>query len=258
MVMMGTMSLPVAYTEGLTRPRSDVALEALAAIQALDAEPVAVAFRDQWLAGRELFGSIGHAVQWKQGASREALDSLAKSVEHLTTRYHWSPESAEAFILRGETPDLPLVTTGVRRAAPSDPGNPAMSVFTDEIVLRCRPQATMKEVAHAYEQLRRVCVRSAGIEPGIRNRPTTSERTRDLAVLGYRIWRGDFEDWHDAFRAYEAEHPDDATEYRVKSTDKVWIKTFRRDTRAAYERVTGCYLDWRPGLIADTTTEGGD
>jgi hypothetical protein len=58
--------------EGVEIPH-DLALDALAAIQALDALPVAEDFREEWLAGK-VFGDEGSAIEWmKSGAGPYAL-----------------------------------------------------------------------------------------------------------------------------------------------------------------------------------------
>lgn len=232
-------------------PPRDLALEALSQIQALDAEPVAAEFRERWLGGEVL--PAGHGGVWRDKADAKALRALGKAAESLRAVFGWTERQASDYLLCGTPPNLELIKVLVGRREPGEPGNPAASLFTNTIILECRPTATKAEVAEAYEQMRRLFLTRAGVEPGERNRKTSAPRTRDLAVLGYRIWRGDFESWQDAYWAYELEHPEDAGEYR-SSSGAVWTKTFRRDVRNAYERVTGLDLVFRPGM-AD---EGGE
>ena len=226
------------------KPREDLALQALAEIQALDAAPSAQRFRDDWLDGRQLPAT--EVMTWSGGTAADS--ALAVLAGGMADHYGWSDDHARAFILADCAPHLALFETGVLRHPPGEPGNPAASTFTNKVVLVVRPQATKQEVADAYDQLRRVLLVQEGVEVGERNRATSSPRTRDLAVLGYRIWRGDFETWHSAFVAYETDHPEDAAAYRSRTSGKVGVKTFRRDVYNAYLRVTGCPLTWQPGL----------
>ena len=315
---------------------SDLALEALATIQALDAEPVAQAFRDRWLAGAKFADEAG-AIAWMQSvagaplplevvfripvsndearqsaqaeigksgdertALREswardllrdhadvlvssyvlapvpetirfvevdsadgqahqfwadegtALADLAASVEQLVKTYRWDEQQAMRFVLGAENQiAIPACSVQVRRerrrGAVRD-RTPAASPYLSEIVLRCRPQVTKKQVADAYDQARRSLLLESGIEPGERNRGTTSARTRDLAILAFRIHLGTFASWRAAFDGYALESPSDASEYQPKYGGPVRIGTFRRDVRNAYERVTGWELVWRPDL----------
>lgn len=314
---------------------SDLALEALATIQALDADSVAQAFRDKWLDGAK-FSDEAAAITWmrsvagparpgqvvfrvpisnsearKRGEAeigksgdelsavrqpwarkllREkeaalvsrywievlpetiryqevdnprayvhqfwaepgtALADLAATVAVLAKTYRWDSRDALRFVLGGVKPVIPVMRVQVRqetRLGRAKDRTPAASPYLSEIVLRCRPQVTKKQVADAYDQARRSLLLETGIEPGERNRATTSERTRDLAVLAFRIHLGTFASWRAAFDAYALESPGDASEYQPKYGGPVRIGTFRRDVRNAYERVTGWELVWRPDL----------
>ena len=236
-------------------PPSDLALEALARMQAMDAEPLAQRFRDKWLDGQRIT-SYGEQVDWLESREGEAaIGDLEALVEDLAVRYAWERADAKVFILRGEAPTLPLWRVSALRREPSDKTNPATSTWTNEIVLRVRPQATKRQVGEAYEALRRVMLIDNGMEPGERNRSTSAPRTRDLAVLGYRIWRGDFPTWRAAFEAYRDEHPGDASLYVSPSTGRPQLKTFTRDTKNAYQRVTGLDLIPKAGMAQ---AEGGE
>lgn len=235
-----------------SEPREDLALVALATIQAMDAQAIAIEYREAFLAGG-LLANMRAVEGWKEGASAQALARLASLVEVLVSRYRWPKKAAEAFVLRGQTPRLRLYERDVLRtfsdAMPS--GNPATSPMTDEIVLRVRPQATKEEVAEAYDEVRRQMY----YKTGKRKRPIGLPRTRDLAVLGYRIWRGDFESWRAAFASYAAENPADASTFCAPGTDTVDMSLFRRTTRTAYKTVTGCTLDFRPGVVTKSSRE---
>jgi hypothetical protein len=315
---------------------SDLALEALATIQALDAEPVAQAFRDKWLDGAK-FSDEAAAVAWMQSVAgapfplevvfripvsndearqraqaeigksneeraalreswardllreheaalvsrymltpvpetirfaeaesaggevhqfwadeRTALADLATTVQGLVKTYRWDEQQAMRFVLGAANQiAIPAMRVQVRselRIGATRDRTPAASPYLSEIVLRCRPQVTKKQVADAYDQARRSLLLESGIEPGERNRATTSERTRDLAVLAFRIHLDTFASWRAAFDAYALESPGDASEYQPKYGGPVRIGTFRRDVRNAYERVTGWELVWRPDL----------
>jgi hypothetical protein len=328
---------------------ADLSLEALARIQALDAEPLAQAFRDKWLDG-VTFTSEEEAIAWMQSVAgptrpnelvfrirlsaqesraemerwigkspgdqgtmqrewaertldehrgalisdyklapvkptieyREvdsprgyehafwaepgtALADLAELMALLENKYRWDARQAIRYVLGGGEPVIPLLAVSTRSelrlGAALDRGCHASSPYLSEIILRCRPQATKKQVAEAYDEARRTLLTDALIEPGERNRATTSERTRDLAVLAFRIHRGDFTDWHDAFTTYRAQTPQDAREYVSTTSGKPRMGTFRRDTRNAYRRVTGHELIFRPGLKKspqDSAPKGGD
>ena len=209
-------------------PRKDLALQALATVSTRRRAPgeVVPGGMDRGRAAPRL--SPGRPVEG-QGLSRGE-----RSPEPGTCRA-WQavsvdPATGGGVRARGEAPQLPLFTAAVVRAEPGDSDNPAASTYTNEIVLRCRPQATKKEVAEAYDRLRRTILQASGIEAGERNRLTSSPRTRTCRSR-LPDPREDFETWLEAFAAYEAEHPEDAAEYRVKSSGKVWRKSFRRDTR---------------------------
>lgn len=226
-------------SKGHTPQPRDLALEALAQIQAMDAAPQAAAFRQEWMHGRP----VKHwttRVHWR--GSREAHAALTELADSFAARYAWTHNQADAFILSDIHPVLLPYSVSVERQAPADRDNPATSAWTNEIVIRVRPQVTKKQVADAYEAQRRVILEAQGVEPGERNRATTVERTRDLAVLGYRVWRGDFSKWREAFDTYAVEHPEDADLYVSPRTGRVQVKTFRRDLRNAYARVTGLDL----------------
>lgn len=197
------------------RPREDLALTAFATIQAMDAE--------RWIAHVD--------------------DATPGEIEAtLMERYSWTADAARQFLVDHKPPQLSLFEkVGALRTWGSDLDNrnPATSQIADMIVMHIRPQATKEEVGEAYDHVRRQMYQRAFK----RKRPIGLERTRDLAVLGYRIWRGDFETWRGALATYTAEHPNDAATFAD-------IGEFRRATRKAYNTVTGCTLDFRPGMKA--------
>lgn len=330
-------------TDGRPAERTDLALDALAKIRALDAGPIAQEFRDGWLGGRTLLGDQ-QAFEWLQsvslprphrvvltcplddlpsgfyrqseeqreewatrllhekesafassarieteeptirfkprtevadearryvaglghkfwGGADSALAALAAAVVRLVAKYDWDEQAALRFVLMGDEPTIPLLTArisskGVGYVGPPDP---ALSAHVAEITVRCRPQATMKQVAEAYDVARRKLLADFGHDAGERNRRTTSQRTHDLAILGFRAFMGEFDSWREAFDAYKEENPEDAAQYVLPQRDragaaipsaegKVLIGTFRRDTRAAFKRITLVDLDWRPNL----------
>lgn len=125
----------------------------------------------------------------------------------------------------------------------------ASGPLSGELVLLLRPQATLADVNDEYRRAQR---KVAG--PRARTRPIGEPRTRDLAVLGARVALGDFTSWPAAMDAYNAEHSDplggDDNELDVHyrdPSDPVKQGLFRRDVRAAYRRVTGMDVDFRPG-----------
>jgi len=181
-----------------------------------------------------------------------ALADLAATVAQLVKTYRWDEQPALRFVMGGANQIvIPAMRVQVRselRIGATRDRTPAASPYLSEIVLRCRPQVTKKQVADAYDQARRSLLLESGIEPGERNRATTSARTRDLAILAFRIHLGTFASWRAAFDGYALESPGDASQYQPKYGGPVRIGTFRRDVRNAYERVTGWELVWRPNL----------
>ena len=303
--------------------KRDLALEALAAMQVMEAEAEVIAFREEWLGGLALSdweaamewlranagtsgpatldfrfeeaGSITIPLEILDEATKarawwtewllQNLDKLAKFpifpgcsnptftlrdeegrpidglfvepgsalaafdrlVRTLADRYHWSNTQTQRLVLLGETPFLQPVRAevsaegrlGLDATLAAGPG------FT-EITLRCRPQATQQEVADWYEAARRHSFEGfPGLSAGERIRAVTSERTRDQAILGARIAQGEFESWRGALDAYLDSHKSERLTY-APSDGEVEMGRFRRDTRAAYKRVVGFNLDFRP------------
>ncbi|NTU70252.1 MAG: hypothetical protein HGB10_00280 [Coriobacteriia bacterium] len=173
--------------------------------------------------------------------------------ERLAERYGWTIGDAANFVVSNTIPRTDLIRGRFHRDAGSaNDGNPATAKILDTIILYVRPQATKEEVANAFDEFRRAAYASSTFE---RRRPLAMKRSKDLAVLGYRIWRGEFDTWSSAFEAYQDEHPTDAVAFFDFSTNTVKMPDFRRATKNAYNTVTGCTLDFRPGM---KTRKGGE
>jgi hypothetical protein len=296
---------------------SDLALEALAKIQAMEAEADAVEFRDKWLGGA-VFPDWAHAIEWirlqkpteeprelqllftvprnvpvsaedladktsrrawmerwleqnpdaaptiiqtlgpnfevfdlldqegklldrqyiEPGSGLEALVNLGKS---LCSRYRWKLHHAHMFILLDTTPVLDPIRVQVRARVGLGTQAYRAGAFSCEITLHVRPQATQQAVANAYEEARRSTFEGTfGIAAGERIRPITSPSTAALAILGGRIARGDFASWDEARAAYA----ESSGETKYLGVDA--MGQFRRDTRAAFKKVTGLTLDFQP------------
>ncbi len=186
-----------------------------------------------------------------------AIGELHKIATVLKGRYRWEYLDAVMFILTGELPIQGLIETSslqetrIRSATDSTIASLPMS---REIVIRCRPQATQKQVADAYEAQRRSSLEiwekldpSASLTPplltpplisapGERNRRTNSPYTPDRAVLVARVLSGEFESAAHARDVYVREHPDEELTYPSTHDG---ISRFRRDMRAAWRRITG-------------------
>ncbi len=157
---------------------------------------------------------------------------LTRVCERLAWAYAWTTIEVQQFVLLGRTPELKSVRAeGTYTALLGVTPTPGRSPWAAEIVLTCRPQATMDEVAACYQAKRRQMLEGAlGEKLGARNRAITEERTRDLAVLGARVWHGEFSSLEGVFEAHLDKYP---TEMSLS------MKTFKRDLRWAFKRVTG-------------------
>jgi hypothetical protein len=162
----------------------------------------------------------------------------------LENRYRWSTQDGAIFVLTGcyPVPQVVHASWDQERTFGSVWHTTAASVpMTQEIVLRCRPQATQQQVAKAYEEARREALERWHVPVGQRNRATSSDRTRALAVLAARIRAGEFASTREAMEAYlrerEDEQGDKAGYYVEYRRDE--IGRFRRDVRIAWKRITG-------------------
>lgn len=288
----------------------NLTLEALAEIQALEAEPLAQAFRDKWM-GSKMIGSeevdawLSEAIIAPIGASEfrllppgptstESIDDDVRAVlpaavlkkldgagwrtwtwtwrnsegdrksikrhsplggqfDDLSGLLHEFAQafgdewySAAAFVLAGVTPRL----TPVQEETDFDAWFEAVKQLRDgglgfvsgtrdqRIILKIRSQATLDDVAEAF----RASLDRAAQGPDQfrrlrreRQKPMTSERMRDFAVIGGRMALGQFDSWKDAHEGYLAE-----------SGTMITFGQFRRDVVAAYTRVTGLELNAEP------------
>ena len=152
----------------------------------------------------------------------------------------WINQGA-AFVLANAVPVLSPVPDwwGVHKVRTGGLRNVSGPV-SDEIVLFIRPQATFADVTTAYRHAQERIWEAVRWAPRERVKPMTSERMRDLAILGGRVALHDFATWQDALDTYESEHPSETT-YRDRN-----IGRFRRDVRMAYERVTALELNFQP------------
>jgi len=203
----------------------------------------------EWV-GFDVGGNVCARYQPEKGAMRD----LGGLTALLSLRYRWPVSSTLRFVLCDEAPELEPVTaqkTHQYAQMPQNKGVPdnlglysyVTGPYSEEILLRCRPQATTSDVKAAYQEARRRLFDEPRITPLERIRPMTSPRVRDLAVLGGLIALGRFKTWGDAYRAYQAKHPEDRT-YRKQPTPNAGL--FRRDVKAAYLKATGCILDFKP------------
>ncbi len=163
-----------------------------------------------------------HTVMLRREGDLARLKAVASGP---SSRFGWSEAQAVAFVLSGL---IPLVARGTGRVN-FKPDMPAANRITLEVSARITP----KEVARFYGQ-----IRSSGFLglPAHRpSRPLTRERA-ELGVFaakvnGGRSWRQAMDDWN-------KEHDGDGRSYED-------IRTFVRDCRQAYERITGTALDWQ-------------
>jgi len=262
-------------------------LEALAAIQAIEAAPLVREFREQWLPEGLLAWDNVQIASWvlRHGTSAEdvedkpaersgspvlefqerddagelagvhwldarpgtAIGDLRAVVRELERLYLWSQQEAIAFALSNAAPIRETVcgSLTITRRIGVGGSTPASTLMTQEIVLRCRLQATQKAVAAEYERLRRLAFEREGLEPGDRNRSTSSERTRDFAILGARIVAGCFGSTAEAVRAWLSEHPEDRLVFCDSDGELLPTGRFRLEVKRAYSRITGHDIDFR-------------
>lgn len=205
-----------------------------------------------WIASSPL-GETGY-----YPAASDELVALAREAFALHERAGWHPDEAVLFILMDATPELKPVTYTI--AIDLAPGSRRFdsriaTPLSDLITLTVRPQATEREVVDAFKRALEQLYGRAGMARRKRQRPMTSQRARDLAVIGGRIVLGEFDSWKDALEFYEKEHPADPTYQDVtRYSQAELLGRFRRDVRMHYKRVTGSLLEWRPSRSDDVRT----
>lgn len=186
---------------------------------------------------------------------RTALSSAGRDLGELVCalgaafRREWIGAGA-MFVLTGALPVLDAVSfLYVQRRQEGGLRN-VSGPLSDELVLFVRPQATLADVTDEYQRAQRRVAELTATAPRERTKPIGSPRVRDLAVLGARIALGDFASWAAAMDCYNAEHgaPVDLgdNEQDVTYADEGTRGRFRRDVRAAYQRVTGLDIDFQP------------
>lgn len=229
-----------------------IGLNALAMIQALEAGPRAQAFRDKWLDGMVIPRSEVQAWLEEHPVDSPAGVELCELAESLNEDFGpgWRSGAAH-FILADVTPELMSVSAKVERYFRSPEhlrGAPVLSPpVRSEIVLRCRPETTDRDLLAAYEAAQTEALAELSIAPRERARPVTSLRTRDLAVFGARVVLEEFACWGEALSAYLREYPEEAaTTFSGEQTETENEGRFRRDLRRSYKQVTGFDLDWKP------------
>jgi hypothetical protein len=160
---------------------------------------------------------------------------LTRVCDGLARAYAWSTIEAQQFVLIGRIPELKSVRAeGTYTAMLGTALTPGRSPWAATIVLTCRPQATKEEVADCYQAARSKMLEGAlGERLGARNRALTEPRTRDLAVLGARVWHGEFASLEAVFEAHLEDYPTDIN---------LPMKTFKRDLKWSFKRVTGYAL----------------
>lgn len=190
----------------------------------------------------ELLSEDGALIDRQYIQPESALESLQGLCEKLSDLYGWSRHQGQMFILLGTIPVLEPIRVQIRTTRQLGTASRlAAGPNSTEIVLTVRPQATQQSVANAYEAARTEMLTGIFELPaGLRNKPITSTRTRDLAILGGRIVRGDFKTWDEARASYMHEFPEEEFHYAEN------MGRFRRDCKAAFLKVTGLKLDWQP------------
>jgi hypothetical protein len=264
----------------------NLGLVALARIQALEVRPEAEEFRAKWLTGQAL--DADDVVAWLRrelGAGpdedrfdvlprevgylwcgfpsafagtaegqvaydveSEPLDDLASTALGWRERYGWTLWSALAFALADVDPVILAVEARLSRSL-STARYGVSGPLSERITLVCRPQATRAEVATAYQEAQRHLLRSVTLAPRERTKPMTSPRRVDLAVVGGRIFLGEFGTWAEAMATYNIERPKEKA-YREDQyhgrTQQSAKGRFRRDVRDSFRQTTGLDLDFKP------------
>lgn len=228
----------------------NLSLVALARIQALEARPEAERFRARWLGGRTLDAS--EADSWAGGDEDSGSQSeLDTATSDWSDRYGWTETDGRRFALSDVTPTLRPVEPSIQRSLRAPGG--VTGALSERITLRCRPQATVSDVAAAYQHAQRAALSLTALAPRERTRPMTSPRRVDLAVMGARIYLNEFKSWPDARAAYNAEHTSEVSvrpdltggpDSTYESDDTQG--RFRKDVRDSFRQATGMTLDFQP------------
>ena len=265
-------------TEKQSSAPASPALDALSEVMALEAQshPLVLAFRKRVLGGACLqyaeteawqlanskqmklawqpgswppFGARENAYEARVDAERYATGKLAASgreadflgcvVEVLREAYGWPGwDDIATFVLSGETPRLPSATAWVRVRGRFFPKSASVHLIVN-------PQMEPRRLMDLYAQMRHT-----NMAPNTRIRPPGVEASR-LAVFAAR--HNDGSTWQDVWAAWNAEGGKQYTD----------VRSFTRDARLAYLRVTGEKLEWKNDKTTDaparavTTNERG-
>lgn len=194
--------------------------------------------------GYEIFDVIaedGQLAERQYIAPNSALKALQAVCTTLEERYGWQPAQAQFYVLLGTVPVLASIRVSRRTRMELGGDTHPAGAFSSEIILEIRPQTTQQAVGNAYEAAREEMLTGLfGLPTGQRNKPISSPRTRDLAILAGRIVRGDYATWEEARSDYIERCPEEGLTYAED------MGRFRRDTRAAFLKITGVQLDWQP------------
>ncbi|MGE5508941.1 MAG: hypothetical protein ACM3RP_10735 [Chitinophagales bacterium] len=150
------------------------------------------------------------------------VDCLECLVDVLVDRYGWNPLEAQDFIIKGITPRMPIARVRYQENRPI----PA----TNRIILEVNPRLSPRDVMDLYAKVRREI-----IGEDARYRPI-DEKGAHLAVFADRC--NDGRTWEEALKAWNTEHPDQTY---------AETRSFTRDCRESYQRVTGQPLSWKNG-----------
>ena len=189
------------------------------------------------------------AVRWKDRASARRAKPWSQVLAELGRRYRWTRQQAEAFVSRGGAPSCRCSRR--QWSAPSQVIRTTLlraPTRTRSLYLRCRPQATKKEVAEAYDRLSAPNLQASGIQAGQRNPLMSSPRTRNSAVLGYRNLppRTSRRCWRPSPRMRPSTETPPQVPRQVERQSLESAHSARRWSRL--RRATGRDLVWRPGL----------
>ena len=270
----GRRASKAALPEQERTAASTEALTALSAIMALEAEshPLVVAFRESvldgallppdrygpWLSEHDVAAATRPSMlsggllslparesPWDARVDAERYasgdlparghegDYLACVIDALRDTYGWSEWSHVArFVLCGETPRL---FAGIARMIPRERFFPK----TASVVLIVNPQMEPRRLMDLYAEMRRFYV-----PPNTRIRPPGAAASR-LAVFVAR--HNDGSTWQDVWAAWNAENDRQYAD----------VRSFARDARKAYARVTGEGIEWRAGKDDGSSRESG-
>jgi len=149
-------------------------------------------------------------------------------IDAMRETYGWpDPLEIAGFIFSGEPPSLPA-GTGYVRVHERFPMN------TRRVCLEVSPQMKPQDLIARYDGLRR-----AGMRPRTRIRPPEEKACR---LASWIARHNDGRSWVDARKAWNAEAPK-GWRYDEPGADR----SFPRDARSAYQKVTGEELTWVGG-----------